>query len=205
LQISLSSPYSSPISGQAIITFSPDVGGGDGSIQFAGGGATASFEIPVGSTEAISSPALALQTGTVAGTISVSLRLQSGGLDATPSPAPEIATRIDRGAPAIRSARVIRRAGGFDIEVVGFSTAREVTQATYRFSPAPGQSLQVSQVVVPLESLFSSWFQNSANNVYGSQFVLTEPFTIQGDANAVLPQSVTLTNRFGDVTLSLTE
>jgi len=35
---------------------------------------------------------------------------------------------------------------------------------------------------------------------FGSQFTLTQAFSIQGDANAVLLQSVTLTNRVGNTT-----
>ena len=61
----------------------------------------------------------------------------------------------------------------------------------------------VSSIVVAVDSLFSAWFQNPATAAYGSQFILTQPFTIQGDSNAVLPQSVTLTNRSGSTTYKL--
>ena len=80
-----------------------------------------------------------------------------------------------------------------------------MTQATYTFSAASGQTLQVSQVVIPLETVFGSWFQSPANVRYGSQFILTQPFTIQGDANAVTPQTVTFTNRVGSTTVNVTQ
>ena len=205
LQISLGAAFPVALSGQAILSFSPDAGGGDGTIQFASGGTAASFTIPAGSTSASSTGTLALQTGTVAGTITVSLRLQAGGVDITPSPAPTATTHIDRAAPVIQSAQIVRSSGGFNIQVVGFSTAREVTQAVYSFTAASGQTLQVSQVTVPVDTLFGAWYQDTANTVYGSQFILTQPFSIQGDATAVIPQSVTLTNRVGSVTANVTQ
>jgi hypothetical protein len=205
LQVSLGAAFPVALSGQAILTFSPDAGGGDGTIQFAGGGATSNFTVAAGSTDATFTSPLALQTGTVAGTITVSLRLQAGGVDVTPSPAPTATTHIDRAAPVIQSARVIRNSGGFNIEIVGFSTAREVTQAAYSFTASQNQTLQVSQVTIPLDTLFGNWYQDAANTAYGSQFVLTQPFSIQGDANAVIPQTVTLTNRLGTVTANVTQ
>ena len=205
LSISLDSTFPVAITGQAILSFSPEVGGGDNTIQFSSGGTTASFSIPAGSTAASST--LAIQTGTVAGTISVSLRLSAGGQDVTPSPAPTVTTHLDQAAPVIRSTSVSRSSTGISIQITGFSTAREVTQATFTFTAAAGQSLQpgASQITVSLDTLFGSWFQNPANNDYGSQFVLTQPFSVQGDPTAVLPQSVTLTNRKGTVTASLSQ
>jgi len=90
---------------------------------------------------------------------------------------------------------------------VGYSTAREVTQATFTFSAAAGQTLQptASQITVAVDTLFGSWFQNSTNNAYGSQFVFTQPFSVQGDVNAVTPQMITLTNRRGTVTAPITQ
>jgi len=203
LQISLASPFPAPLSGQAILTFSPDVGGGDGTIQFSTGGTTANFTIAAGSTAATSAAPLAVQTGTVAGTINITLRLQAGGLDVTTTPAPAILAHVDQAAPVIQSVEVSRSANSLSIRITGFSTAREVTQAAFTFSAVPGQTLQVSQITIPVDTLFGSWYQDPANNAYGSQFILTQPFAIQGDSSAVLPQTVTLTNRKGTTTYSI--
>jgi hypothetical protein len=206
LQLALGSTFPVAISGQAILSFAPEVGGTDGTIQFSTGGTTASFTIPAGSTTATFPAPLAVQTGTVAGTITVSLRLNAGGQDVTPSPPPAISAHIDQAAPVIQSATVTRSGSGLTIQVTGFSTAREVTQATFTFNAASGQTLQstASQITIAVDTLFGSWFQNAANSAYGSQFVLMQPFSIQGDPNAVLPQTVTLTNRRGTVTASIT-
>jgi len=198
------SPYPVPILGTAILTFSPDVGGGDGTIQFSTGGTTASFTIPAGSTTATFAAPFALQTGTVAGTINVSLSgLLAGGLDVTPTPAPAISAHVVQAAPVIQSVQVSRTANSLSIQITGYSTAREVTQAVFTFSAGQGQTLQTSQITIPVDTLFSAWYQNSANNAYGSQFILTQPFSIQGDPSAVLPQTVTLTNREGTVTYTI--
>jgi len=203
LQISIVSPYPVTILGTAILTFSPDVGGGDGTIQFSTGGTTASFTIPAGSTTATSAAPLAIQTGTVAGTINISLRLQAGGQDVTPTPAPATSAHVDQAAPVIQSVQVSRTASSLSIQITGYSTAREVTQAVFNFNAAQGQTLQTSQVTIPVDTLFSAWYQNSANNAYGSQFILTQPFSIQGDPSAVLPKTATLTNREGTTTYNI--
>jgi hypothetical protein len=201
LTVSLDAAFPALISGQLVLSFAPDSGGGDSTIRFASGGRTADFTVPAGTTSAVSATPLALQTGTAAGTITVSLRLQAGGIDITPTPAPAVTTRVERAAPVIQSARLIRSGNGLSIEVTGFSTAREVTQAAFSFSAAG----QTSTIMVPVENLFNTWYQDPSSGQYGSQFMFTQPFTIQGDANSVTPQSVTLTNRVGSVSANITQ
>lgn len=205
LQVTLASEFPAPITGQAILTFSPDNGPTDQTVQFASGGTIANFSIPTGSTAATSDVPLAIQTGTVAGAINISLRLQAGGLDITPVPAPAVSTQIASAAPVITAVQVSRGSGTLSVIVSGYSTAREVTQATFTFGASTGQTLQssASSVVIPFSSLFSSWFQDPANSPYGSQFVLTQPFSVQGDSNAVIPQSVTFTNRIGSTNYTI--
>jgi large repetitive protein len=196
-RVLLGSVYPAPISGQVLLSFAPDSGGGDSTIQFASGGRTANFSVAANSLEAVSSVPLALQTGTVAGTITLSLRLQAGGIDITPVPAPSARIQIDRQSPKIHSARMIRTANGISVEIAGFSTAREVTEMSVTFAAASGQTLQNATVTVPVENLFRQWFQDTASSQFGSQFFFSQAFTIAGDANAVTAQSVTLTNRVG--------
>ena len=197
LRLETDSVYPAPINGQAILSFSPDTGPADRTIQFSTGGTTATFDIPTGSTTA--SAPLAIQTGTVSGTITISLRLEAGGIDITPSPAPTITSQVARAAPVIRSVQVNRNGSTINIVVTGFSTAREVTQARFAFNAASGQTLapSASSITVDANSLFGNWFLDPANSQFGSVFIFTQPFTIQGDATAVIPASVTLTNRIG--------
>jgi hypothetical protein len=48
--------------------------------------------------------------------------------------------------------------------------------------------------------MFNSWFNDGAAAGFGSQFTFTQTFSVQGDANAVTPVSVTLSNRLGTAT-----
>ena len=197
LSLGTDAVYPAPINGQAILSFSPDTGPADRTIQFSTGGTTATFDIPTGSTSA--SAPLSIQTGTVSGTITITLRLEAGGIDITPSPAPTITSQVARAAPVIRSVQVNRNGSTINVVVTGFSTAREVTQARFAFSAASGQSLASSaaSITVDTNTLFGNWFLDPANSQFGSVFIFTQPFTVQGDATAVIPASVTLTNRIG--------
>lgn len=207
IRVGISAPYAAAIDGEAILTFAPDSGPADRTVQFASGGARAAFSIAAGSTEASAATALMLQTGTVAGTITVTLRLTAGGVEITPSPAPALTAHIDPAAPVIRGVQVTRSGGGLTLAVSGYSAAREVTQATFTFKAASGQTLQAAStsISVPVETLFGTWFQDAASSQYGSQFTYAQPFTVQGDANSVLPESVTLTNRVGSVTFTVAQ
>jgi hypothetical protein len=200
LVVSIAEPYDVSIAGEAVLTFAPDAGLGDSTVQFASGGRVASFTIPEASRDVVSAAPLAIQTGTVAGSITITIRLVAGGTEIAQT---QLRTRIERSAPVIRSARLTRTGGGFSIEIAGYSTAREVVQASFNFSAAPGQSLLAPTVNVPVEELFGKWFQDVSSAPFGSQFVFTQPFTVQGDASAVVPDSVTLSNRVGSTTAAI--
>jgi hypothetical protein len=201
IQMALAAPFPVDINVTAILSFSPDSGPVDRTVLFSSGGTTATFTFLAGSTtpKFLNDVPLAIQTGTVAGTVSIALRLQAGATDITPTPAPVITAQIAPAAPVIKGVQVSRSGNSISIAITGFSTAREITQAVFAFSAGSGQTLQpgAASITVSIESLFGSWFQDPANAAYGSQFVFTQPFQIQGDATAVIPQSVTLANRVG--------
>jgi Putative Ig domain len=202
LDVTVGSAYTAVITGQALLTFSPDSGLTDRTVVFANGTTTVNFTIPAGGTAIQFDSPLALQTGTVAGTIAVTLRLQAGGIDITPSPAPALSAQLNRAAPSIRDAQFTRSGSTISFAITGYSTSREITQATFAFSAASGQTLQpsASSITVDVGALFTTWYQSANNTQYGSQFVLNQPFTVTGDVNSVLPVSVTLVNREGSTT-----
>jgi hypothetical protein len=198
--VAIASAYPVDITGTAVLSSSPsDSGPTDGSIQFSGGGKSASFKVNAGTT----STTLAIQTGSVAGTVTLTLsQLSAGGTDVTPTPAPSARTQMAGAAPVITAASVSRSGSTLTVQITGYATSREVTQAQFTFTAATGQTLQTgaSQLTVSLSSLFSAYFQNSQYASTGSQFVFSQPFTIQGDINSVIPTNVTLTNRVGSTT-----
>ncbi len=205
LQMRLAATYPVPVTGQLTLALAPESGAGDGTVQFATGGRSADFTIPPDQQDAVFSiPEMSIQTGTVAGVITVTIRVLAGGVDVTPVPAPSVSIRIPRLAPVIRSARLVRNPTGFQIQIVGFSTPREVTQAVFRLRVNPGSTLQQTEITLPVEDLFSRWYQDPAVTRVGSQFQFNQTFTVQGgDANAVSVESVTITNRTGSVTAAV--
>ena len=205
LDLAISAPYPTPITGTAFLTFVPDSGLPDRTVVFASGASSVDFTIPAGSTTPQFDSLPMLQTGTVAGTISVTLRLRAGGTDITPSPTPSLTAQIARAAPVIGDVQVSRAAGSVSIAVTAYSTTRQITQAVFNFAAASGQTLETtaSSITVDVGGIFDTWFQNAVTTQYGSQFVYTQPFTISGDANAVTPVSVTLRNREGSTTFTI--
>ena len=205
VQIGISSAYPTAISGRLTLSFTPETGGGDATIQFSTGGRGVDFTIPAGSTVAVfPSQPLAIQTGTVAGMITLTTSLHVGGVDVTPSPVPSRSIRVNRAAPVITSAKLTRSGAGLSVVITGYTTSREITQAVFRFRAASGSTLPQSDVNVPVEELFTRWYQDTNSTRFGSQFLFTQPFTVQGgDASVVTPVEVTLTNRIGSTTVPI--
>ncbi len=198
--VTLASPYPTTFTGLVTLSFTPDaaVPVDDPSVQFSTGGRVVQFTIPAGEADAVFPVAgTAVQTGTVAGTIALSVQLFSGGTEVTPSPQPSRQILVARSAPAITSMRLTRTASGFEARVVGFSTPREVEQATFRFNPAGQANLQTTQLTVNVGNAFANWYQSEGSIPFGSAFEYVQTFTVQGDGNAVSSVSVTLSNPQG--------
>src|SRR5262249_40912110 len=158
----------------------------DPSVQFATGGNAVKFTIPPNTSLAqFSIPNMALQTGSVAGTITLTATFSAGGKDITPSPAPSASIRIAPAPPSIRSVTATRTATGFTVTVVGFVTTKDISQAVFHFNGTPGSNLQTTDVTVPVQQIFSGWYADPASSVYGSQFTFVQTFNVQGDTSAV--------------------
>jgi hypothetical protein len=197
VSFALDKGYPVPLKGKLTIQFTPDpsVGVDDKSISFVTGGRAVDFDVPANDTQPhFPVPQLALQTGTVAGTIALGVQLSAGDLDITPATSQKT-VRIDRTAPVISSVKITAVANGFEVAVAGYSTTREVSSATFSFTPAAGSRLQASDVTVSTADVARTWYRDPRSNDYGSQFTFIQPFTVQG---ATLSEvSVTLTNGQG--------
>ncbi len=191
--------YAQDIAGQVVLAFAPDSSLGapadDPAIQFAGGGTSASFTIPAGSTAALP---FSLQTGTVAGTITLTVSWQAGGATLAVPAALTETIKIAPAAPVISGVTVSTTSSGFQVAVTGYSNTREMSQAVVTFTPASGQTLQTTTLTVSVSSASAAWFGGSASDAYGSQFILTLPFTVSnGSARAIASVSVQLVNSQG--------
>jgi hypothetical protein len=194
--VNLASGYTFPIQGTATITFEPDAvaPADDQTIQFATGGRTASFTIAANATQ---SSQIALQTGSVSGTITLTFSLQAVGVDLDATGLTQT-IKIARAAPAITSVNVSRNATGFTIQVLGLSTPRELTEVDLHFTAAAGANLQTTDLNESLTAVSNKWFQSQASAQFGSQFLLVLPITAsQGSATAVGGVDVVLKNSTG--------
>ena len=172
INVSVSAPYASDLSGLLTLTFASAVGVDDPNIAFSSGGRTVTYFIAAGSTQATfgGSANLAVLTGTVAGTITIKASIKSGGADVTPSTAPVISTIIAKAAPVITAATLTKVTGGVSLGLIGFSNTREITTANVTFVPAAGSNLTASSQTVNLAATFSAWYSSAGSNVFGSQF-----------------------------------
>ena len=202
--IALGAAYPVEITGQVKLTFQPDISlpspaapADDPAIQFSAGGRSASFTIPANSTAPLS---FAVQTGTVAGTITLTVTWSQAGGAALPVPAALTQTiQIAPAVPVITSVTATTTSSGFQVVITGYSNTREASQASLQFTAASGQTLQTTSVPVSLTSAGPAWFQSTASDQYGGQFTLTLPFAVSnGSAGAIGSISVQLVNSQGD-------
>lgn len=195
LQISLANPFPATITANLTLTFAPVSGADDPSIQFSTGGRTAQIVIPAGDTSGLTN--VGVQTGTVAGTITITAQLLAGTVNVTPTPAPTQSIVVTPGAPVITSVTATRTSTGFTVMVTGYASNRDVDSGAYQFSASDGANLLTTQLGTSITSLFTPWYGSTSSAPFGSQFTLTQPFTVNGSTSAVLSVTVTLTNALG--------
>lgn len=196
MTISIPAAYPADISGTATLAFASSVGGDDQMIQFGSGGRSVNFTIPAGSTAAsfAGKSSVAVLTGTVAGTITITATINSADAAPATGTATITTTRI---APQIDSVTLSQSGGGLTVVVTGYTSSREVQSGVFSFTAGGKATIQQSSITVPLASAFASWFGNSSSNAFGSQFTLTVPFTVQGSAGNVVRVAVDLSNSVG--------
>ena len=166
----------------------------DPSIQFSSGGRTVTVQIPA---NAPFSTSIALQTGTVAGTITVKAALRANGAVITPSSLAPVVIQVPPAVPVINSVTLTPGTNSIQVAVVAYANTREMVQAEFRFAAAAGQTLQTTDLIISADQLFSAWFQSPAAATTGGLFLYTQPFTLSGSSGAVGSVSVTLTSTQG--------
>ncbi|MGA2848675.1 MAG: FG-GAP-like repeat-containing protein [Terracidiphilus sp.] len=188
--------YPVPLQATLSLTVQPATAGGavDPAVQFSTGGTTFSFTEPANSTTA---PSIQLQTGTLAGTITVSLKLEANNQDVTPAGLQPVIIIVPASAPVLTSLSVTRSGNTLTVTVQGYSSTRDMTSALFNFTPAAGQTLLDAQLTVDVGTDFSTWYGQQSSIQYGSAFTYTQAFDLSTDASSVGGVSVTLTNSVG--------
>ena len=198
LGLNLGAAFPVNLTGTVTMTFTPDSGFDDPAVQFTTGGRSAPFTLAAGDPNArFGIVPVAVQTGTVAGLITLTTKMLAGSVDVTPSPVPTKTVRVAKGPPVIRTVAVTRAATGFDVAISGYATGRDVTSATFHFTTATGVTVQTVDFTQQLSTVFNTWYQSTASQPFGSQFTMTQPFGISGNASGLTAVAVTLNSASG--------
>jgi len=196
LNVSLGSPFPSTVTANLTLTFAPASGADDPTVQFSSGGRTAQIVVLAGNTSGLSN--VGVQTGTVAGTITITAKFVAGTTDVTPTPAPSATIVVPAAGPIITAVRAQRTSSGFTVFVTGFATNRDVETATFTFTASEGSTLATTQVSQQVTSLFTTYYGGSTSTPFGSQFTFAQPFSTDGAPSTVFSVSVTLGNKLGN-------
>jgi hypothetical protein len=147
-----------------------------------------------------------LQTGTVAGTITLTPSFATdAGIDLTPTNPPALNLVVPQSAPRLLNVEVsAKTTNTFTLLARGYATSRSVTQMDFQVTPTAGENVTTTKITLNVEPNFLGWFQGTQSQAYGSLFTATVSFTLQGDVtnvtnlvDTIQSVSVTLTNRQG--------
>ena len=173
----------------------------DPGLQFAQGGTTTTLLINQGSTSATLPASNAIQVGSVAGIVTVTLTSLTGTLNGQavsftlPTPNPSTTILIPRLAPVITSVKIINvTATGFTVDIVASSTPRDLSTASLSFTAASGDQLNGTSYPSIALTPAAAWFSSASGQSAGGAFDLQIPFTYSGSTSALASVTVTLTN-----------
>ncbi len=205
--VQLEAPATLALQGTLSLSFRPAAAGvGEGyrdpALQFAQGGTTLTFSVPAGVATVDLPQNGALQQGTVAGVITVTLtRLVGGTTDLLPQPSPSRTITVRGLAPVIlpNSVRLLNvTPNGFEVELTAYSTPRDLTTGTFTFAAAAGAQIDGTAVfTVNLSDSLARWYASEEGRAYGSAFRLRVPFTLSGDPSGLQSVTVRISNSVG--------
>jgi hypothetical protein len=194
--VNLSAPSQRGGTGTVTLTFVPNAsipGAADPGIAFASGGQSTSFTVFIAGTQGAFGSALTMpfQTGTTAGTLTVTVQLGSTTVQQSVTILPAIVGGI--------AAQGVRAAGTVEVDLTGFDNTRTAGELSFTFYDAAG-----SAIAAPIQangsSSFAAYFQNSA----GGTFELKAVFPVLGDTSQITAFQAVVTNSAGTATTLLT-
>ena len=196
IQLTLN-PYPADVTITLTLSFAPAAPNtvGDGMILFSNGSTVSTVAVPANSTAAI--PPVSLQAGSTAGTITVTVVLISGGTNITPAGLAPVVITVPALPPTITAGTLTRNGDSLQVVLSGLSSPRDMSQAEFHFTAAPGATLANPDVNVPVTDAFTSWYQNTDSELTGTTFKYTQPFTLNAPSSEVQSVTVTLTNSRG--------
>lgn len=193
------SPYPLPLTAILTLSFTPAPPNtlNDPTVVFSNNSDSQTINIAANSSAAI--PPIDFSPGSTAGTITLTVQLTetASGVNLTPASLVPIVITIPPSPPGIGSFTLSRNGNSLTAAITGLSPTRDMTEATFHFTAAPGQTLKTTDLTVQLSTAFTNWYQSSDSDQFGTTFLYTQPFTLSTDATSVSSVTVTLTNSQG--------
>jgi hypothetical protein len=187
--LELIEPYPHELTGRLILSFSSESFLDDPAVQFVSGNRTVDFRIPAGTTQALFGAGLRtirMQTGSLAGTITLVASISAGKFDLTTSTPPVATVDIPSAPPVVRSLSIIAKSSRiFDLVIRGASPARAVDRFDFVLTPSPGVRLGTTNIRVNVGSQFETWYRSADSRPFGSQFTATVTFELSADFSAI--------------------
>jgi len=189
--------YPAPITATVTLAFTPTppITVADPAVLFSNNTTTTVIQIPANSTAAI--PSIDFATGSTAGTITLTITLTASGVDITPATLLPLTVIVPPKPPVISSVTLDRTEKTMTLSILGLSSTRDMTEATFHFTAAQGASLKTTDLTVDLTTAFTGWYQSSSSDAFGTTFLYQQVFDLSSDASAVGSVTVTLTNSQG--------
>jgi hypothetical protein len=187
--LTIATPYPAALNGTLTLTVDSEAPA-DPAVQFVTGGRTVSFTIPANTTQAVflgNAREIRLQTGTVAGTISLTPSFAlPGGFDITPENLLSHRITVAAGPPKLISVSAVNRtASGFVLAIAGFTTTRSLTALEITITPAPGFNIPTTRFTLNIEDPARLWFGSSQSQAFGGQFLISIPFSLRSERQNV--------------------
>ncbi|MCC6365251.1 MAG: hypothetical protein IT165_17185 [Bryobacterales bacterium] len=191
--VELASAYPLPLNGEAALAVAPntdnataEVNRADPAVHFTNGQLTMPFTIAAG---ARSVPLQLSATGTVASTITVTAsRFQAAGVDFTRQAA--AVTRVNRSVPVLTNVCYAPNDSGFDLDISGYSTTRDLTTADVTFG--------ANTYKVDLTGSSNEYFSSDISVRTGGTFRIRAPYRLtQGNAQSLGQGNAIIRNSAG--------
>ncbi len=207
VSLTLAETYPVDLAGVLTLTTSGNFGT-DPAVQFSTasstGNRTVDFTIPSNSTSADfngQGSQILLQTGTIAETITLTPSFATtAGVDVTPASPKTLQFTIPSSAPVLESVQIGNTtSSSFTLQLVGYSTTRDLNSLNVTFNPASGFNLATTQFTIDVSQPAKVWFQSSASLAFGGLFQINVPFNLTG----TVPANQTLLDTIASVSATI--
>jgi hypothetical protein len=168
-------------------------------LQFSSGSRTVNFTIPANSLNAVFPTPVMLLTGTVAGTVQMNASFTGGPSDLLAG-----TTVIAPDAPQMTAVDATLTGNTIVVRVTGYSVNRSVSNVIFGFDVQTASGIQRIDAPRSVDADFSNWYQNPQSSAFGSAYVFSQSFTVQGDASTIRSVAVTLSNTLGSTASAAT-